>query len=252
MMKSGKSRTGHRAVCEHVTIDQQAFDFLFVPAAPERNGMQRGDRGRIARAGFRQRRLTARKKVAKKTDHRRASCTASCGCASAARRYSGFGGVSVSVAAAPSRATQSMRGAARCSTALGARSLAGHAAASLPAAVPTMRGAPDVETRSASRNGVTRGETTVRPPGPKTLQIDVVVACIDRRDHRKRIVGRDERRGKGSERRQTDGRLASRESNSTRRGDSDAQARESCRARWSPRYDQDRRSRVARFAGFAR
>ena len=52
------------------------------------------------------------------------------------------------------------------------------------------------------------------------------MACIDRRDHRKRIVGRDERRGKGSERRQTDGRLASRESNSPRRGDSDAQARE--------------------------
>ena len=36
------------------------------------------------------------------------------------------------------------------------------------AAVPAIRGAPDVETRSASRNGATRGATTVRPPGPKT------------------------------------------------------------------------------------
>ena len=52
------------------------------------------------------------------------------------------------------------------------------------------------------------------------------MACIDCRDYRKRIVGGDERRGKGSERRQTDGRLARRESNPARRGDPDAQARE--------------------------
>src|SRR5262249_18408155 len=84
--KPGKSRAAHRAVREHMTVDQQAFAFWFVPAAPERGGMQRRDRGGIACAGFRQRRLTARKKAAKKTDHRRASCTASCGWASAARR----------------------------------------------------------------------------------------------------------------------------------------------------------------------
>ena len=55
-------------------------------------------------------------------------------------------------AAAPSRATQSMSGAWRCSTRLGARSPAGQAAASSSAAVPTMRGAPvAAATRSASR-----------------------------------------------------------------------------------------------------
>src|SRR6476661_9272599 len=130
--------------------------------------MQRGDRSRVARVRLRHRRFGAREKAAHEADHRRANCTESWGWASGARRYSGFGDVPVSVAAAPSRATHSICGATRCSTALGARSPEGHNAASLLAAVPVMRGAPDVETRSASRNGATRGATTVRPPGPKT------------------------------------------------------------------------------------
>src|SRR5664280_2845945 len=76
----------------------------------------------------------------------------------------------VGTAAAPRRATQSMSGARRASTRFGARSPAGHAAASIAAAVPTRRGAPVAAARSASRKGTSRGTTMVRPPGPKTCR----------------------------------------------------------------------------------
>ena len=62
--------------------------------------------------------------------------------------------------------------------------------------------------------------------GAEHLQIDVVVARIDRRHHRQRVVGGDEGRGEGRERRQADRRLAGGERDAARRGDADAQAGE--------------------------
>ena len=62
--------------------------------------------------------------------------------------------------------------------------------------------------------------------GPEHLQVDVIVARVDDRDHRQRVVGGDQGRGIGGERRQADRRLAGGERDAARRGDADAQAGE--------------------------
>ena len=55
-----------------------------------------------------------------------------------------------------------------------------------------MRAGPVMAARTASRSGAMRGATSVRPPGAEHLQIDVVVAGIDRRHHGAAVVCRDD------------------------------------------------------------
>ncbi len=81
-----------------------------------------------------------------------------------------FSGAPVSSAAAPSRTTQSMSGKRRGSIRLGGLASFGQAFASSSAPLPTIRGAPEEAARTASRTGVTRGVTSVRPPGPNTCR----------------------------------------------------------------------------------
>ena len=226
-------------------INQQTFDLLFAPAAAERSAVQRGDRGCVARARLRYRRVRAREKAAEKADHRRGSCTASCGCASGAtqvqrlrrRACIGRGG-------AESRDPVDVGCARAASTAFGGCSPAGHSAASLPAAVPVMRGAPVVDTRRASRSGAMRGATMVRPPGPNTCRYTCSWRASIATTTGERIVGGDEWRGESSQCRQADGRLAGGERDAARRGDADAQSGEAARSRWSPRCGQARRNRA--------
>ena len=62
-----------------------------------------------------------------------------------------------------------------------------------------MRGAPDVDTRNASRMG-DPGRNQRAAAGAEHLQVNVIVACIDRHHHRQRVVGGDQWRGKGGQR----------------------------------------------------
>ena len=133
----------------------------------------------------------------------------------------------VSAAAAPSRATQSMSGA-RALLDRARRALAAPARPP-PAYSPRCRRAAARRSppRAAPRaSGASRGATMRAPARAEHLQIDVIVARIDRRHHRQRVVGGDEGRGKGGERGEADRRLAGGERNAARRGDADAQAGE--------------------------
>ena len=84
--EAGERASGERAVRDHVPVEQQAVDFLLAPAALERGGVQRGDRGGVAALGFGQLRLAAAEQIGEKLDHRRGNWPASCGWASGARR----------------------------------------------------------------------------------------------------------------------------------------------------------------------
>ena len=84
--EAGERASGKRAVRDHVSVEQQAVDFLLAPAAMERGGVQRGDRGGVAALRFGKLGLAAAEQLIEQRDHRRGNWPASCGWASGARR----------------------------------------------------------------------------------------------------------------------------------------------------------------------
>ena len=84
--EAGKAAPGQRTLRDHGAVGEQAFDFLLAPAAPERRGVQGGNGRRIARLRVGKNRRGLREQSLQKSDHRRASRAAVCGCASGGRK----------------------------------------------------------------------------------------------------------------------------------------------------------------------
>ena len=150
-----------------VGLTQQFDEFAIAPCTLERACVQCGQRPGVCDAGFREHDSAACKQTPCDASHLRGRCAASCGCASGARKYNGFGGPYPSAAAAPRRAIQLISGALRGSTRSGGSVSFGHAFASRLAPEPMTSEGPVIAARKASRNVAMRGATRVRPPVPK-------------------------------------------------------------------------------------
>ena len=93
------------------------------------------------------------------------------------------------------------------------------------APVPTIRTGPLAAARTASATLAMRGGDQRASARAEHLQIDVLVARVDRDHDRGLVIVGDQGRGEGGERGQTERGLGRRERNAARRRDADAQAR---------------------------
>ena len=217
---------GHGAVGDDVAVGQQALDFLLAPAAPERGGMQRGDRRGVAARRFRQH------------PARRARTNWRTG-PSSARQLRGV--LRLGVGRAQVKRLRRHAGLDRGGAEPGHPIDVGRAAR-IDQARRAFAGRPGRRqhrrrgAHQARRAGRRRAQRLAQGSEPRRhdgaaagsehLQVDVIVARIDDRDHRQRVIGGDKGRGIGSERGQADRRFAGGERDPARGGDADAQAGE--------------------------